>query len=347
VPLFSNRAVNSVAGCGALLVLFAIGFGGCGPGDDITGFTPVQEDGWVLIEGSSEWDTNSVSWLDEGAGLSKFAFISVALAASSTGPSHFLFSANFDLGCNNPECLPQRTEIFVEAQFDIFELAWSPVGPLVAFEGRREGDRAFGIYTLQPGGEPRRWLSGFEPTFTHNGGLVVFVEEGRDAIRSFNPSSGGSGDERRGMSGAAHPAVARPDTTYLDGRIAYSAVDRNGDRRIYVHNRSDPTLLADTVSHPDRLPGGLAGDGSEDDYPTWSPGGRYLAYRSKIRGATIKDAIHVTRPEAEPENPIMIVAIEPGQQVTGLRWHSSGQYLLAIINGDVYAYPMPSPYRNF
>lgn len=350
-PLLAGWPRGREAASGALLLLLALlaaGLTGCG--EDTAPMQPeVTAEGFILIEGSSEWDTDSVSWLDEGSGLRGFAMISVALAASTNGPSHFLFSSNFSLTCTSGDCWPRGSQLFVEPRFDISNVAWSPRGPFVAFDGRTDDEPRRGIYTFQPGvgPPPRRWLTGVEPAFTHDAGLVVYVEEGRDAIRSFNPTSGGGGDERRGMSGAAHPAVAAPDTAYPQGRIAYSAADQNGQRRIFVHDRAHPEFAADIVSHPDILPGGFEGDGSNDDYPAWSPGGRYLVYRSTLTAGTFRDAIHVTRPGREPENPLRIVAAAPGRRISGLRWHRSGQYLLVVIDGDVYAYPMPEPWRSY
>ena len=53
------------------------------------------------------------------------------------------------------------------------------------------------------------------------------------------------------------------------------------------------------MSLPDALPGMSGGDGTEDDYPAWSPGGRFLAYRGKLRENILKDAIFITEPGDE------------------------------------------------
>lgn len=322
-------------------VLAALAGAGCGSPGSPSAPDPQAESGFILVEGDDDWDTNSVSWEDSVSGLGRFAFISVARRASTNGPSHFLYSANFATRCNSEDCFPQAQQLFVEPGLSISDVSWSPRGALVTFQGNKVREATW-IYTLAPGGTPRRWVTGHEPVFTPDAGLLVYVESGRDALRSLNPASGGGFTERTGMRGVAHPAVS-PD----GGFIAYAAQDGDRGQRIMVHDRSDPTLLADTVSHPDFLPGGQGGDGTNDDYPAWSPGGRYLAYRTKVRENTIRSAIFVTNPRQEPENPVRIVAIEPGREMTGLRWHRSGEYLLLVIDGDVYAYPMPEPFRSY
>jgi Tol biopolymer transport system component len=325
---------------GLVVLILGLAVAGCGGDDNPTAPGEFGDIGFVLIEGDDAWDTNSVSWQDSASGLGRFSFIAVSRDAPTNAPSHYLFSANFTTACNNEDCFPLAQEIFKEAGLSISEVSWSPRGTFVAFQGQRAREATW-IYTMQPGGEPRRWLTGFEPAFTPDAGLIIYVENGRDALRSFNPSSGGGATLREALSGAAHPVVS-PDGDF----IAYSAIDGTRGRRIFVHDRRDPTLLADVVSHPDVLPGGQGGDGTDDDYPAWSPGGRYIAYRTKIRENTIRNAIFITNAFGALNNPVRIVAIDPGREMTGLRWHRSGEYLLVIIDGDVYAYPMPEPYRS-
>jgi hypothetical protein len=300
------------------------------------------EPGFSLIEGHPSWSTNSVSWQDLASGTSRFAFISVSLEAPDGAPSHFLYDAEFSLRCASEECFPLADQVFVQAGLTMSSLDWSPRGALAVFEGKLDVGMptGFWIYTHAPGGQPRRWAKGFEPSFSADAGLVFYVEEGRDAIRSFNPSSGGGFVERPDLQSAAHPRVS-PDGRY----IAYSAQDLARGRRILVHDRDNSTFLADPVSDPDRLPTGAPGrDGIEDDYPTWSPRGRYIAFRGRAGQSTIRDGIFLTEWAREPENPVGLVLISPGRKMTYLRWHSSGLYLLAIIDGNVYVFQVPERY---
>lgn len=335
-----NTVVLGLA-VGALGLALGLAVAGCGSSGP-TAPDQSNEPRFTLIEGDDHWDTNSVSWEDSATGLSRFAFISVARQASTDGPSHFLYSAQFH-GCNDENCFPgsENAPLFREARLSIFNLDWSRAGGLVAFEGKRQGEPTY-IYTMQgvAGATPRQWVAGFEPTFTPNAGLVVYVDPGREEIRSFNSSSGGGFTERGGLVNVSHPAVS-PDGLY----IAYSARDGERGQRIFVFQRNTD-LLADAVSFPDHLPGNNAGDGTDDDFPTWSPRGVYVAYRTKIRENTLRDAVFITRPGAEPENPDRLVAIEPGRQMTYLRWSRNGQLLLLIIDGDVYVYPLKEPYRS-
>jgi hypothetical protein len=41
---------------------------------------------------------------------------------------------------------------------------------------------------------------------------------------------------------------------------------------------------------------------------------------------------------------VRVVAIEAGREMTGLAWR--GEYLLVVIDGDVYAYSMPEPFKS-
>jgi Tol biopolymer transport system component len=322
------------------LVLAAIG---CAP-DTSTGPDPSDEgnENLSLLEGSRDRRTEAVTFRDDGSGLG-YAVVSVDINASTDGPSHFIYSVPFTRECNNEECWPQVHEIFVRPRLAIFKLAWSPRGSFLAFEGKDQADLSAWIYTLQvgAGNEPRKWVTGTDPAFTADAGLVVYVENGRDAIRSFNPSGGGGGDERRGLTGAAHPQVS-PNGRY----IAYSAIDGARGRRIFVHDRDHPTFLADTVSDPDQLPMGVVRDGTDDDLPAWSPHGRFIAYRSKTRAGTIRDAVFVTNPGGEPENVINLFRLDPGRQLTSMTWHRGGEHLVVAIDGDVFVYSMPEAYRD-
>ena len=294
------------------------------------------------IEGDAIWYTNSVSCMDRTTGAGRFAFIAVNRQVMPGGPSDFLFTASLPLaGCREDDpCFPETHRLLVEPGFSIFNVDWALDRDQGAFEGRWEGESASWIYTLAPGGDPRKWVSGVEPSFTPDAGLVVYVSVGRDAIRSLNPASGGGYTERDGFQNASHPRVSP------DGRhIACSVRDGERGQRIVVFERGG-TGLADPVSHPDHLPGMNTGDGTDDDLPAWSPGGQVIAYRATIRENTHRHAIYITQPFTEPENPVRILAVDPRQEITCLRWHPNGQLLLIVMDGDVYTYPVPERYRG-
>ena len=92
---------------------------------------------------------------------------------------------------------------------------------------------------------------------------------------------------------------------------------------------------------PEGFPGRDPDDGAEDDFPVWSPGGTYIAYRARERRGSGREAILVTRPGAEPENPVEIGLLETGQRVTSLAWHRSGRVLLVVAEGDIYGLAVP------
>ena len=313
---------------------------GCAPPDTPEPDDPDEESGFTLLEGSSNWSTNAVTFRDSASGLG-YAMATVKVDASTDGPAFYIYQANFSLRCNPSDCWPTVHQIYVRPRLSILDLDWSPRGPLVTFEGREDGFTSR-IYTLQVGGDPRPWVAGFEPVFTPQGDRIVYVENGRDAIRSFNPTVGGGISEREGLTSAANPAVS-PNGRY----IAYSAVDGNNGRRLFVLDRENPQFLVDTVSDPDVLPGGVdARDGTEDDFPVWSPHGKWIAYRARVVRGGIFDAIFVTKPAAEPEDIRRVAALTAGRQITGLRWHKNGEILLVVVDRDVYALTMPTAYRD-
>ncbi len=300
------------------------------------------EPGFVITEGDNDFETNSVSWLETTAGPTRFAFITVALRAPTDVASHYLYTGGVTTGCQDLRCFPPVSMIFAQARLAIFNLDWSPRGGQVAFDGRLAGENANWVYVFSPGTEPRAWVTGYEPAWAPDGGAVVHVETGRDALRMLNPVAGDSRVERDGLAGAAHPRFS-PDGT----QIAYSAVDGARGRRIFVLPRNAPDRIADVVSMPDELPGGLSNaDGTDDDFPTWSPSGRYLAYRSRLRDTGLRDAIFITEPASEPENVVRILAAVPGSQMTGLRWHPQGEWMLLILDGNVYTCTIPERYRE-
>ncbi|HWN82421.1 MAG TPA: hypothetical protein VNM87_10025, partial [Candidatus Udaeobacter sp.] len=227
------------------------------------------------MEGDPDWHTDSVSWIDNAAGSNRFEFISIALHANPDGPSHYLYEAPFhQRGCTDFRCFPLADELLVVPGLAIGDLDRSPTSTMVSFDGRAQEDHDHWIYTFTPGGENRRWLVGVEPTFAPDGAVVYFVSDGRDELMGLRPASGQSWVQDRELAGAAHPRVS-PNGQYL----AYSGIDvARQSRRIWVHNLNDPERFDDPVSLPDQLPGNSGlGDGTDDDYAAWSPGGRYLA----------------------------------------------------------------------
>jgi hypothetical protein len=300
------------------------------------------EPGFVITEGDNDFETIALSWLETTADPTRFAFITIALRAPTDVASHYLYTGGVTNGCQDLRCFPPTSPVFAEERLAILSLHWSPRGGQVVFDGRRTQETANWIYTLTPGAEPRAWVTGHEPSFAPDGGAIVFVETGRDALRMLNPAAGDSWVERDGLSGAAHPCFS-PDGTH----IAYSAMDGERGRRIFVVPRDAPDRIADVVSMPDELPGGLSNaDGTDDDYPTWSPSGRYLAYRSRLRDTGPRDAIFITEPGVEPENVVRILAAVPATQMTGLSWHPGGEFALVILDGNVYTTTMPERYRE-
>ncbi len=301
------------------------------------------EPGFVITEGDNDFLTDSVSWLDAAAGTSRFAFITIALRVPIDAPSHHLLTGAVTQGCLDLRCFPPATTpVFAQSRFTIANLDWSPVSSLATFDGRPFGETENWVYILTPGTDPRAWVRGYEPTFTPDARQVYYVEPGRDAIRVLDPGAGREWIERDGLTGAAHPRLS-PDGR----RIAFSAVDGDRGRRIFVLERDAPDRIADVVSMPDRLPGGLSNaDGTDDDYPTWSPSGRYLAYRSRLRDATLRDGIFITEPDTEPENVVKIVVAVPGTRMTCLRWHPRGDVMLLILDGNVFTYTVPERYRE-
>ena len=335
-----RRLTAAASGCAVVLVLSTLA---CGPDTDPLGPDPGPEEGFVVIEGDPNFATNSVSWTGSAIGTDRFSFISVALEASTNGPSHFLYEAPFhQRGCLDARCFPSAEQVFVLPGLSIENLDLSPAGNVAAFDGRRNSDSNFWIHIYDGSGEPPAYYLGVEPTFLPDGSAVLYVSSGRDELIRLDPSNSNTLVEIYGLTGAAHPRVS-PDGQHT----AYSAIDvMRNSRRVWVHDRTDPGLFADPISLPDQIPGGGPGDGISDDYPAWSPSGRYVAYRGKLRTNIFSDAIFITEPAREPEQPIRIADVTPGREMTYLRWHPNGSLLLLILDGDVYSLVVPERYRD-
>jgi hypothetical protein len=324
----------------ALVILITLG---CGADTDPMGPDVGPEEGFIVIEGDPNFATNSVSWTGSAVATDRFSFISVALDASTNGPSHFLYEAPFhQRGCLDARCFPSAEQIFVLPGLTIENLDLSPQGDVETFDGRRRGDSNFWIHLYEGGGEPRLFYPGFEPTFLPDGSAVLYVSSGRDELIRLDPTNSSRFVEAYGLTGVAHPRVSP------DGRFtAYSAIDvQRNSRRIWVHDRENPDLFADPVSLPDIIPGGGLGDGTNDDYPAWSPAGRFLAYRGKMRRNVFSDTIFITEPAEALEQPIRIADVSPGREMTYLRWHPNGTLLLLILDGDVYSLAVPERYHD-
>ena len=346
IPVAGPRAGGRCLELAAGLAIFLVVLGsGCGLPEHTAGPELGPEAGFVVMEGDPDWHTDSVSWIDNAGGSNRFEFISIALRANPDGASHFLYEAPFhQQGCTDARCFPVADELLVVPGLAIGDLDRSPVSSTVTFDGRAQTDQDHWIYTFTPGGDNRRWLVGVEPTFSPDGTGIYFVSDGRDELMGLRPASGQTWVEEAELAGIAHPRVS-PNGLF----VAYSGidVDRDNSRRIWVHVLDAPERFDDAVSLPDRLPGNAGlGDGTDDDYPAWSPGGHYLAYRGKLRENLLKDAIFITEPGDEPEQPLRIADVSPGTQMSYLRWHPNGTLMLVILDGDVYSLAVPERYHD-
>jgi hypothetical protein len=43
---------------------------------------------------------------------------------------------------------------------------------------------------------------------------------------------------------------------------------------------------------------------------------------------------------------VRIVVAVPGSQMSGLRWHTDGELILLILDGNVYTFTVPERYRE-
>ena len=174
-----------------MLALAGLVLASCGPAENATGPEFGPEEGYIVMEGDPDWHTESVTWIDNGAGSNRFAFISIALHAAPNGRSHYLYEAPFhQRGCVDARCFPQVDELFVIPGLAIGDIDRSPTSTMVAFDGRSQTDQDHWIYTFTPGGESRQWLIGTEPTFLPNGSAILFVSDGRDELLGIRPASG-------------------------------------------------------------------------------------------------------------------------------------------------------------
>jgi hypothetical protein len=299
------------------------------------------------LEGSLNWFTNSVSWLNENelgaVPEDRYAMITISQRAAQSGPSHFLFRTSANFNCNDQLCSPNGTP-WSDPELVIHELDWSPVGGRLVCEGRERQGQMNGpakVTIITADGANRHdWGRGLMPSFSRDGGRVVYVTPGKDVLRVINADTGEGGDLVVDMSGIEFPRFSPGDSL-----LAFSAQHYLG-RRIFVADTRRPEYFPDVVSDPDD-DNGQSRDGISDNFPTWSPNSRYLAYVATVtRGGTFRDKIFVTIPGSEPEMIAIMHTFEPGQRVSHLRWHPSGRRLLLVIDGNVYMLGVPERYRD-
>jgi Tol biopolymer transport system component len=190
-------------------------------------------------------------------------------------------------------------------------------------------------------GEKRQIRDGRMPSFSTDGGKIVLVSQGMTDLSWINSTGSGGGDWLSGYSGIGHPRFSPGDSL-----LAFSAQDGERGRRIRVWDTRRPEYFPDLVTDPDPTTQRPTQDGSDDDYPTWSPNSRYVAYKSTLREGMVRDAIFLTVPSKEPEPNVKLVTFEPGRQLEFLRWHPNGDRILFILDGDVYMYILPVQYRD-
>jgi hypothetical protein len=329
-----------------LAVPLALGLA-CSDGTPPTGVEGGLEPGDLyLLEGSGDWSTNSVSWphRDPETGLVPKTSFGLVAAATRGSPAttHRFFRAPVNLACNDDSCWPASEPGWGEDDFFIEDLDWSPAGAQIVFQGRQRNSSTVRLYLRSSaGGDKREVRDGRMPSFTHDGARVVFVNAGKTGLGWFNSTGSGGGDWLQGYQAVEYPSMAPGDSV-----VAFSAQDGDRGRRIYVWRPEEPGDFPDVVSDPDPTHTQNYRDGRGDNYPVWSPGGRYLAYVSTLTAGTYRNAIFLTIPEQEPENIIQLISFAPGQQVGYLDWHPSGELMLLIVDNDVYMYVVPVRYRD-
>jgi Tol biopolymer transport system component len=266
------------------------------------------------------------------------------LAARRFWPSSVTRSALFgdvEPGrCADPaSCLPDSATYGAEMGFELEALSASPAGDRVAFQGAQPGNAPY-VYLYDLGtGILRPWVAGLEPCFTP-AGEVVYVSSSRNALLRFDPDHAQNAVEREGVVEAANP-TASPDGRF----IAYSGLDGTSDRRIFVHDHENPRLYL-PVSGPDHYPNSIHSlDGADDDCPAWSPGGRLIAFRARLAEDRGREAIFITRPQADPV-PVRIATVAPREHITQLDWEPSAERILAVVDGKLWAAAVPSTYQD-
>jgi hypothetical protein len=279
-------------------------------------------------------------------------FDSVLLRESSQGPLSILASHRGEPAfasrcalfqdptgrCLALDCFPDSATFRGETGMNLGAIDGSLAGDRVAFQGTRLRESTY-VYLLDlVTGVERPWVAGFEPSFAPDGN-VVYVSSDRSALRTFDPDRAGNVVERSGMLLAANPAVSR------NGRyIAYSALDVARDRRVFVHDRENPRLYH-PVSFSDHLINSTDSiDGYEDDCPTWSPSSRYVAYRSMLREELGRQAIFIAPASGDPV-PVKIATTAREEMITQLYWESSGDHILAVVDGKLFRVAVPARYN--
>jgi hypothetical protein len=336
------------APCAALLVAvaltFLVGCEGSSPtGADGSGREPGSV---TLLEGSTRFRTLAVSWTERDPLTGRvpdhrFAFIAFDSQRLS-GRTHAFYEAPVKSRCDDAECFPATGDGWSEPDLIIEDLDWSPAGAQVVFQARERNDSAVRLdLKAARGGERDEVVSGRMPSFSRDGSKVVYVTQGRDGLSWFNSTGTGGGDWLQGYAGVEYPRFSPGDSL-----VAFSSTQGGNGRRIHVWDTRHPEYFADVVTDPDSSPSGATQDGTDDNYPTWSPGGRYIAYKTTLRTGTFRDAIFVTVPGAEPEPNRELLSFGPGQELRFLRWHPDGELLLFILDGDVYLYVLPEQYRD-
>ena len=330
-----------------VLLGLALSAGGCSDETAPTGVTGDLEEGSIYrLEGSANWRSESVSWTNESFTTGRIPESEIGLVAvaqtQNAGNTHFFFTAPVNLSCNDSECFPGRSPGWVESNFFIEDLDWSPRGAQIVFQGRTRGSNSVNLYLLSvSGGEKDHVRNGRMPSFSRDGGRVVFVTEGKTGVGYFNSSGSGGAEWLDGYSGIEYPRLSPGDSL-----LAFSAQDGERGRRLFVWDTRQADFFPDAVTDPDGTQSLPSQDGTGDNFPTWSPNGRYIAYKTTLRDGVVKDAIYLTIPSMEPERNFELVDFEPGRVLTYLRWHPDGRRLLYIIDGDVFMYIVPQRYRD-